>query len=132
MLAFTLERRLSKEDIFALYCNEIYLGQRGVVGVRGVDQAARVFTAQENKRYTDLAATGFGSVQNAQQAQSRNAGAQAAIARDTATALNIEVMIPSTCTTAKPRTGPEPSRNNAMPANMLVRLESRMVAQARS
>ena len=30
MLAFTLERRLSKEDIFALYCNEIYLGQRGV------------------------------------------------------------------------------------------------------
>ena len=43
MLAFTLERRVSKEDIFALYCNEIYLGQRGVVGVRGVDQAARVF-----------------------------------------------------------------------------------------
>ena len=42
------------------------------------------FAAQENKRYTDLAATGFGSVQNAQQAQSRNAGAQAAIARDTA------------------------------------------------
>jgi membrane fusion protein (multidrug efflux system) len=49
-----------------------------------VDKAAVTFTAQENKRYTDLAATGFGSVQNAQQAQSRNAGAQAAIARDTA------------------------------------------------
>jgi penicillin-binding protein 1B len=43
MLAFTLERRLSKEDIFALYCNEIYLGQRGAFAVRGVDQAARVF-----------------------------------------------------------------------------------------
>jgi membrane fusion protein, multidrug efflux system len=49
-----------------------------------VDKAAVTFTAQENKRYTDLAATGFGSVQNAQQAQSRNAGAQAAIARDAA------------------------------------------------
>ena len=49
-----------------------------------VDNAAVTFAAQENKRYTDLAATGYGSVQNAQQAQSRNAGAQAAIARDTA------------------------------------------------
>ena len=49
-----------------------------------VDKAAVTFAAQENKRYTDLAATGFGSVQNAQQAQSRNAGAEAAIARDAA------------------------------------------------
>src|SRR5437879_5943220 len=43
MLAFTLERRLSKEEIFALYCNEIYLGQRGAFAVRGVDQAAHVY-----------------------------------------------------------------------------------------
>jgi penicillin-binding protein 1B len=49
MLAFTLERRLSKEDIFALYCNEIYLGQRGVMAVRGVDQAARIFFGKELK-----------------------------------------------------------------------------------
>jgi penicillin-binding protein 1B len=49
MLSFSLERRLSKEDIFALYCNEIYLGQRGVLAVRGVDQAARVFFGKELK-----------------------------------------------------------------------------------
>jgi membrane fusion protein (multidrug efflux system) len=49
-----------------------------------VDQATAIFAGQENKRYTDLATTGYGSVQNAQQAQSRIAGAQAAIARDTA------------------------------------------------
>jgi membrane fusion protein (multidrug efflux system) len=49
-----------------------------------VDKAAVTFAAQENKRYTDLASSGFGSVQNAQQAQARNAGAEAAIARDTA------------------------------------------------
>jgi membrane fusion protein, multidrug efflux system len=49
-----------------------------------VDTAAKTFANQENKRYTDLAATGYGSVQNAQQAQSRNAGADAAILRDTA------------------------------------------------
>jgi membrane fusion protein, multidrug efflux system len=49
-----------------------------------VDKATVTFAAQENKRYTDLAATGYGSLQNAQQAQSRSAGAQAAIQRDTA------------------------------------------------
>jgi membrane fusion protein, multidrug efflux system len=49
-----------------------------------VDTATQTFASQENKRYTDLAATGYGSVQNAQNAQSRNAGAQAAILRDTA------------------------------------------------
>jgi membrane fusion protein (multidrug efflux system) len=49
-----------------------------------VDTAARVFTAQENKRYTDLAATGYGSVQNAQNAQARDNTALAAIERDKA------------------------------------------------
>ena len=49
-----------------------------------VDKANVTFAAQDNKRYTDLAATGYGSVQNAQQAQSRIAGARAAIVRDTA------------------------------------------------
>ena len=43
MIAFTLERRLSKQDIFALYCNEVYLGQRQATAVRGIEQAARVF-----------------------------------------------------------------------------------------
>lgn len=52
MLAFTLERRLSKEDIFALYANEIYLGQRGAVGVRGVEQAARIYFGKELKDLT--------------------------------------------------------------------------------
>lgn len=49
-----------------------------------VDTAAKTFAQQENKRYTDLAKTGYGSVQNAQQAQARDAGADAAIARDNA------------------------------------------------
>ena len=49
-----------------------------------VDQAAVTFADQDNKRYTDLAATGSGSVQNAQQAQMRIAGAQATLARDNA------------------------------------------------
>ena len=47
-----------------------------------VDIANKTFAGQENKRYTDLAATGYGSQQNAQAAQSKNAGADAAILRD--------------------------------------------------
>lgn len=47
MLSVALERRLSKQDILALYCNEIYLGQRGAGSVRGVKEAARVFFGKE-------------------------------------------------------------------------------------
>lgn len=49
ILASVLERRLSKQDILALYCNEVYLGQRASVAVRGVEQAARVFFGKELK-----------------------------------------------------------------------------------
>ncbi|HEV7743940.1 MAG TPA: PBP1A family penicillin-binding protein [Pyrinomonadaceae bacterium] len=49
MLAYSLERRLSKEDIFALYCNEVYLGQRGAVAVRGVEEATRIYFGKELK-----------------------------------------------------------------------------------
>jgi membrane fusion protein, multidrug efflux system len=58
-----------------------------------VDTATKTFANQENKRYTDLAATGYGSVQNAQQAQSRNAGAEAAILRDTANLASAEKQV---------------------------------------
>ena len=64
MLAFSLERRLSKQDIFALYCNEVYLGQRDVVAVRGVDQAARIYFGKELKDLTlTEAATIAGMIQ---------------------------------------------------------------------
>jgi len=49
MLSVALERRLSKQDIFALYCNEVYLGQRGAVAVRGVQEAARIYFGKELK-----------------------------------------------------------------------------------
>ena len=55
-----------------------------------VDQAVATFAAQENKRYADLAASGSGSVQNAQQAQARIASAQASLARDSANLVSAE------------------------------------------
>jgi penicillin-binding protein 1B len=42
-LALALENKLSKEDIFALYCNEIYFGQHGAIGIHGVEQASRSY-----------------------------------------------------------------------------------------
>ena len=65
MLSLALERRLSKNDIFALYCNEIYLGQRGAVTVRGVNEAARVFFGKELRSLTLAeAATIAGMIQS--------------------------------------------------------------------
>jgi membrane fusion protein, multidrug efflux system len=52
-----------------------------------VDQASETFAEQENKRYSDLATSGFGSLQNAQQAAARIAGSRASVMRDRA-ALN--------------------------------------------
>jgi membrane fusion protein, multidrug efflux system len=58
-----------------------------------VDTATKTFASQEDKRYTDLAATGYGSVQNAQQAQARNAGAEAAILRDKASLVSAQKQV---------------------------------------
>jgi membrane fusion protein, multidrug efflux system len=49
-----------------------------------VDKANQTFAEQEDDRYARLAATGYGSVQNAQQAASRVAAARASSSRDTA------------------------------------------------
>ena len=65
VIAVALENRLSKQDILALYCNEVYLGQRSGVGVRGVAQAARVFFGKElNDLSLQEAATIAGMIQS--------------------------------------------------------------------
>jgi membrane fusion protein (multidrug efflux system) len=50
----------------------------------GVAEASLTFAEQEDKRYSTLAASGYGSVKNAQQAASGIAVARATVARDTA------------------------------------------------
>jgi len=49
-----------------------------------LDQANLTFAEQENRRFSDLAKTGYGSVENAQNAASRIAAAQATVQRDQA------------------------------------------------
>jgi membrane fusion protein (multidrug efflux system) len=56
----------------------------GANATLAVDRANEKFAQQEDKRYSDLASTGFGTAQNAQQAASRIAAASAAVQRDTA------------------------------------------------
>jgi len=46
-MSIILETRLSKEEIFALYCNEIYLGQHGGFSVNGFGQAAQVYFGKD-------------------------------------------------------------------------------------
>jgi len=43
VIAFVLERRATKRQILELYLNEIYLGQVGSFGVKGMGQASRVY-----------------------------------------------------------------------------------------
>ncbi len=40
MLSFELEQRFSKQRIFEMYANEVYLGNRGSFGIRGFAQAS--------------------------------------------------------------------------------------------
>lgn len=43
IIAFVLERRATKKEILELYLNEVYLGQLGSFGVKGMGEAARVY-----------------------------------------------------------------------------------------
>lgn len=46
-MSLILEQRLSKEEILAMYCNQIYLGQRGGYSINGFGQAARTYFGKD-------------------------------------------------------------------------------------
>jgi penicillin-binding protein 1B len=46
-MSIILETRLSKEAIMAMYCNQIYLGQRAGFSINGFGQAARVYFGKD-------------------------------------------------------------------------------------
>ncbi|HVG22445.1 MAG TPA: transglycosylase domain-containing protein, partial [Blastocatellia bacterium] len=57
-MAVILESRLSKEQIFALYCNDVYLGQSGTFAINGFAQAAQAYFDKDIKDLT-LAESAF-------------------------------------------------------------------------
>ncbi len=52
MIASELERRFSKEEIFQLYANEVYLGRRGSFSVHGFGEAAQAFFGKDVRKLT--------------------------------------------------------------------------------
>ena len=52
MVAFQLEHRLSKEEIFEYYANTIYLGQRGSFSVQGFGEAAQAYFRKDVRGLT--------------------------------------------------------------------------------
>src|SRR6185503_12050805 len=47
MMAIAIERRLTKEQIFALYCDRVYLGHSGNTAIYGFKRAAVIFFGKE-------------------------------------------------------------------------------------
>jgi penicillin-binding protein 1B len=46
-MALILERRLTKDELLALYLNEVYLGQRGSFAIHGVAEASRLYFGKD-------------------------------------------------------------------------------------
>ncbi|MFY9572392.1 MAG: transglycosylase domain-containing protein, partial [Blastocatellia bacterium] len=51
-MAVILESRLTKEQIFTLYCNEVYLGHSGTYAINGFAQASQVYFDKELNELT--------------------------------------------------------------------------------
>ena len=47
MLSFELEQRFNKQQIFELYANEVYLGNRGSFGIRGFAEASEAYFGKD-------------------------------------------------------------------------------------
>ncbi|MBI2818016.1 MAG: PBP1A family penicillin-binding protein [Acidobacteria bacterium] len=52
LVAFQMERRLSKQEIFEYYCNKVYLGQRGGFSISGFGEAAQSYFGKDIRDLT--------------------------------------------------------------------------------
>lgn len=52
MITLELERKLTKEEIFEYYCNEVYLGRRGSFNIHGFGEAAQAYFGKDIKEVT--------------------------------------------------------------------------------
>ena len=51
-MSMILETRLTKEEIFTLYANQIYLGQQAGVSIYGVGEAANAYFGKDVSQLT--------------------------------------------------------------------------------
>jgi len=52
MLSFELEQRFTKQQIFEMYANEVYLGNRGSFGIRGFAEASEAYFGKDLRQMT--------------------------------------------------------------------------------
>ena len=52
LIAVELEQKLTKQQIFELYANQIYMGQRGSFSINGLGEASRVYFGKDLKSVT--------------------------------------------------------------------------------
>src|SRR2546425_11051339 len=52
MISVELEQRFNKQQIFELYANEVYLGNRGSFGIRGFSQASVAYFGKDLRQLT--------------------------------------------------------------------------------
>ena len=52
MLSFELEQRFNKQQIFEMYANEVYLGNRGSFGLRGFAEASVAYFGKDMRQLT--------------------------------------------------------------------------------
>src|SRR5207245_8122401 len=50
MIAMELEQRFNKQQIFELYANEVYLGNRGSFGIRGFSEASVAYFGKDMRQ----------------------------------------------------------------------------------
>src|SRR6185295_13928421 len=52
LITLELEQKLSKQEIFEFYCNQIDLGRRGTFGIRGFGEAAQAYFGKDIRQLT--------------------------------------------------------------------------------
>jgi len=52
MISIELEQRFNKQQIFELYANEVYLGNRGSFGIRGFSEASVAYFGKDLRQLT--------------------------------------------------------------------------------
>src|SRR5258708_20708838 len=52
MISIEVEQRFNKQQIFELYANEVYLGNRGSFGIRGFSQASVAYFGKDLRQLT--------------------------------------------------------------------------------
>jgi penicillin-binding protein 1B len=116
MMAMAIERRLSKEQILALYCEHVYLGQSRFTAIYGFKQAAQVYFGKKLADLTVAEAATLVGMAKAPNRYSLHANAEEAIARRN---LVLDCMVEEGSLSAREATSAKSENLSMLPAQPL-------------